>query len=53
MALGARPVSEAPITITSGPNIGACAAYLRDPDGITIELFEVPSARAIASSELP
>ena len=43
--LGARPVSQAPVDITTGPNAGARAAYLRDPDGVTIELFQVPVAQ--------
>ncbi len=40
VALGARPVSPRPIAITVGPNTGARAAYLRDPEGITFELFQ-------------
>lgn len=39
---GAVPTSAAPVTINSGPNIGTRAGYLRDPDGITVELFQVP-----------
>jgi catechol 2,3-dioxygenase-like lactoylglutathione lyase family enzyme len=38
---GANFVS-APIAITAGPNRGACALYLRDPNGILIELFQPP-----------
>ncbi len=38
---GAQPVSE-PIEVSGGPNAGARVAYLRDPDGVTIELFELP-----------
>ncbi len=45
VALGARPVSDAPVDVTAGPNAGARTAYLRDPDGITLELFQVPQAR--------
>lgn len=39
---GARPVSPGPTSITRGPNTGAKACYLRDPDGITIEMFQPP-----------
>ena len=31
-----------PVAITSGPNTGASAVYLRDPNGILIELFQPP-----------
>jgi catechol 2,3-dioxygenase-like lactoylglutathione lyase family enzyme len=34
--------SENPIEIPWGPYQGGRAAYLRDPDGISIELLEVP-----------
>ncbi len=41
VACGARPVRPAgPVVIDAGPNEGARAAYLRVPDGITLELFE-------------
>lgn len=40
---GARPVSPGPVAITTGPNEGTVACYLRDPDGITIELFQLPT----------
>lgn len=36
-----RPIG-APHVIDKGPNKGARVAYLRDPDGITIELIEKP-----------
>ena len=36
---GATPVSSGPVEITHGPNTGVRACYLRDPDGITLELF--------------
>lgn len=39
---GARPVSPGPVTITVGPNRGAQVCYLRDPDGVTLELFQAP-----------
>lgn len=37
---GVRPIS-APVTIDQGPNRGRKVVYLRDWDGITIELIEV------------
>ncbi len=40
---GARAVSEQPIEVRVGPRAGARLAYLRDPDGVTIELLQVPS----------
>ena len=40
---GASPTSPAPIEITEGPNRGAKSCYLRDPDGITVELLQPPS----------
>ncbi len=43
MACGARPVSERPIEVAAGPRAGARLAYLRDPDGVTIELVQEPS----------
>jgi len=39
---GALPVSDEPIEVRSGPNAGARLAYLRDPDGVTIELSQAP-----------
>lgn len=49
VAAGARPVSQGPVDVTTGPNVGARAAYLRDPDGITLELIQVPSQRSPAT----
>lgn len=46
VAAGARPLSEGPVDIDGGPNIGARAAYLRIHDGITLELFQPPPVRA-------
>ncbi|MGH9277021.1 MAG: VOC family protein [Acidimicrobiales bacterium] len=40
VACGARPVSPQPITVAAGPLAGTRLAYLRDPDGVTIELRE-------------
>ncbi len=37
---GAAPISPGPVEITHGPNKGVKACYLRDPDGITVELFQ-------------
>jgi len=41
--LGARPVvPEGPVHVDAGPNRGACAAYLRIHDGISLEFFQPP-----------
>ncbi|MEO3930616.1 VOC family protein [Micromonosporaceae bacterium B7E4] len=40
VGLGATPRSDRPVLITSGPNTGKRVAYLRDLDGLTIELIE-------------
>ena len=42
VACGARPVSERPIEVAAGPWAGRRLAYLRDPDGVTIELVQMP-----------
>ena len=42
VACGARAVSERPIEVAAGPRAGARLAYLRDPDGVTIELVQDP-----------
>lgn len=39
---GVELVSD-PVTVTSGPNAGASAVYLRDPNGILIELLQPAS----------
>ncbi len=39
VSAGATPISPGPVEITAGPNTGVKACYLRDPDGITLELF--------------
>ena len=39
ISCGATPVSPGPVEITAGPNTGVRGCYLRDPDGITLELF--------------
>lgn len=40
VACGARPVSDAPIQVLHGPRAGTRVAYVRDPDGVTIELLQ-------------
>jgi lactoylglutathione lyase len=42
---GYQPRSDAPITIAEGPNAGARAFYVRDPDGYSVELFQPPPGR--------
>lgn len=42
VACGATPVSERPIDVAAGPRAGTRLAYLRDPDGVTIELMQQP-----------
>ncbi len=42
VACGARPVSERPIHVAAGPRAGTRLAYLRDPEGVTIELVQEP-----------
>lgn len=44
LACGAEPVGG-PILVPAGPTAGARIAYLRDPDGVTIELVQ-PAPRA-------
>lgn len=40
---GFQPRSEAPVQVTEGPNTGAKAFYVRDPDGFTVEFIQRPS----------
>ena len=40
VACGATPVSDRPIEVAHGPRAGTRLAYLRDPDGVTIELVQ-------------
>ncbi|TKG71697.1 VOC family protein [Prauserella endophytica] len=35
--------SKTPVDVTWGPNAGGKIVYLRDPDGITVELFQEPA----------
>lgn len=44
LACGASPVGDGPIEVRAGPNAGGRVAYVRNPDGVTIELLE-PAAR--------
>lgn len=45
-ACGGRPVSPAPVDVRQGPRAGSRLAYVRDPDGVTIELVQPPPVRA-------
>ncbi len=49
-ACGAVPVSGGWVDVPAGPNAGARIAYLRDPDGVTIELYQPPPSAADAPS---
>ncbi|MDQ4070221.1 MAG: VOC family protein [Actinomycetota bacterium] len=42
VACGAEAVSDRPIEVETGPRAGTRLAYLRDPDGVTIELVQEP-----------
>ena len=42
LACGAEPVSPAPIEVAAGPRAGARLAYVRAPDGVTVELVQEP-----------
>jgi catechol 2,3-dioxygenase-like lactoylglutathione lyase family enzyme len=42
VACGATAVSEHPIDVAGGPRAGTRLAYLRGPDGVTIELVQEP-----------
>ena len=42
VACGATPVSERPIDVAAGPRAGSRLAYLRNLDGVTIELLQPP-----------
>ena len=42
LACGARAVTGTPIEVGAGPRAGTRLAYLRDPDGVTIELVQPP-----------
>jgi catechol 2,3-dioxygenase-like lactoylglutathione lyase family enzyme len=40
VSCGATPVSERPIEVAAGPRAGSRLAYLRDLDGVTLELLQ-------------
>jgi catechol 2,3-dioxygenase-like lactoylglutathione lyase family enzyme len=42
LACGAQPVTGTPIEVGAGPRAGTRLAYLRGPDGVTIELVQPP-----------
>ena len=44
--LGGEFVRDQPVQIDEGPWAGSKAIYMRDPDGITIELLEAPPPAA-------
>ncbi len=41
-----------PVLITAGPNKGANGVYLRDPNGILIELFQPPTTRSESQMQM-
>ena len=43
LACGARAVTGQPIEVAAGPRAGTRLAYLRDPEGVTIELVQEPA----------
>ena len=43
VAQGVTSFVSAPVEVDTGINRGGLALYLRDPDGITVELFQPPS----------
>lgn len=45
--MGYRSRSATPVDITAGPNAGARSAYLLDPDGYPIELFQRPELSGV------
>lgn len=42
LACGARAVSAEPVVVAAGPRAGTRIAYVRTPDGNTLELFQPP-----------
>jgi catechol 2,3-dioxygenase-like lactoylglutathione lyase family enzyme len=50
VACGAVPVSPSPIEVMAGPRAGTHLAYLRGPDGVTIELVQHPPVPAPATN---
>jgi catechol 2,3-dioxygenase-like lactoylglutathione lyase family enzyme len=49
---GAEPVSG-PVYIDSGVNVGGLSAYVRDPSGIVLELFELAANGANRAGSTP
>jgi catechol 2,3-dioxygenase-like lactoylglutathione lyase family enzyme len=45
VAAGYTPRSPGPVLISQGPNAGNRALYVRDPDGNSVELFQLPPGR--------
>jgi len=45
LSAGAVPVSPEPIEVKQGPRAGTKVAYVRDPDGVTIELLQPRQAQ--------
>jgi catechol 2,3-dioxygenase-like lactoylglutathione lyase family enzyme len=43
---GVTSFVSGPVEVDTGINRGGYALYLRDPDGITVELFQPPTGRA-------
>ena len=41
-AAGVRFASDAPVAILAGRHKGGYTVYARDPDGVTIELIQLP-----------
>jgi catechol 2,3-dioxygenase-like lactoylglutathione lyase family enzyme len=39
-ASGAEPIISPPVLVDTGANVGGRGVYVRDPDGIIVELFE-------------
>ncbi|MGI9118586.1 MAG: VOC family protein [Acidimicrobiales bacterium] len=44
LACGATAVSDEPIEVAAGPRAGTRLAYVRGPDGVTIEFVQPPRA---------
>lgn len=44
LACGGQAVSPAPIEVPAGPEAGTRLAYVRTPDGVTLELRQPPAA---------
>ena len=53
LAQGVTSFVSPPVEIDTGINRGSVALYLRDPDGITVELFQPATAAATIASDSP